>query len=198
MPRIVLLMSPHAGYDRGVIRGIARYAREHGPWAFLLSGEQLQIVDYAGGKTVGSMAVARLSGDVPRRTSVLDLERLNASGIIGRLYSRSITEAALASGLPIVAMDLAEEQAADANLVGRVSEIRPDSHKAGRMAAEHLLDRGFRQFAFCGFQGEIWSKLRREGFLDRLQEAGRRCGVFPSPEQKSRLPWQREQPHVTA
>ena len=39
-PRVVLLMSPGVGYDRGLLRGIARYARNHGPWVFFLAGDQ--------------------------------------------------------------------------------------------------------------------------------------------------------------
>jgi hypothetical protein len=32
--RVVLLMVPFAGYDRGLLRGIAQYAEMHGPWMF--------------------------------------------------------------------------------------------------------------------------------------------------------------------
>ena len=38
-PRVVLLMIPFAGYDRGLLEGIARYAHLHGPWTFCLSGD---------------------------------------------------------------------------------------------------------------------------------------------------------------
>ena len=39
-PRVVLLMSPGAGYDRGLFRGIARYARHYGSWVFSAYWEQ--------------------------------------------------------------------------------------------------------------------------------------------------------------
>ena len=42
--------------------------------------------------------------------------------------------------------------------------VRSDDTLIGRMAAEHLIDRGFRQFAFCGITGGTWSDLRRSGF----------------------------------
>lgn len=199
VPRIVLLMSPHAGYDRGLIRGIARYARLYGPWAFFLSGEQFQIVDYAGSHNAAYSSKERLDGNKPRRSSSsLNLKRLGAAGIIGRLHSRQITAAVVSSGLPSVAMDLTAEQQSDAELMSQVSEIRPDSHQAGRMAAKHFLERGFRQFAFCGFQGEIWSQFRKEGFLGQLKESGFDCNVFALAEKKARLPWHREQASVTA
>jgi LacI family transcriptional regulator len=49
------------------------------------------------------------------------------------------------------------------------------------MAAEHLLDRGFRRFAFCGFNGTEWSDLRRLGFESRVTEAGFPCQIFANP-----------------
>jgi LacI family transcriptional regulator len=198
VPRIVLIMSPQAGYDRGMIRGIARYARLNGPWAFLLTGEQFQIVDLDG-KHLDLEANSDASHEEKALAkTTVDFKRLGASGIIGRLYSPQITEAVLASKLPMVAMDLSREQISEPRIMSAVSEIRPDSQKAGRMAAEHLLDRGFQHFAFCGFQGEIWSQFRQEGFAARLKEAGFDCPRFPSAEQKSRVPWNREQPVITA
>jgi LacI family transcriptional regulator len=94
-------------------------------------------------------------------------------------------------------MDLTDEQLAKGNPLSRVSEIRPDSHAAGRLAAEHLIERGFREFAFCGYPGENWSRRREEGFCERLQESGFRSHVYP-PRRKVRMAWYREQPAVTA
>jgi LacI family transcriptional regulator len=190
-------MAPHAGYDRGVIRGIARYARLHGPWAFFQSGEQFQIVDYAGGVKRTSTA-NRPRSEKSRLTSPSNLKQLDADGIIGRLFSPQIIDAVLESGLPTVAMDLTEEQLTQSRLTSRISEIRPDSHKAGKMAAEHFLERGFQKFAFCGFQDEIWSRYRMEGFVGRLKEAGFDCHVFSPAEQMARVSWHREQRSATA
>ena len=79
-----------------------------------------------------------------------EMERLGVTGVIGRLLTPEIIEAIFALNLPTIGMDLSDEQLADSRFASRISEIRPDSHKAGRMAAEHLLERGFRRFAFCG------------------------------------------------
>ena len=51
------------------------------------------------------------------------------------------------------------------------------------MAADHLLERGFRRFSFCGYPGENWSRRREEGFVERLREAGFDCDSFESPKQ---------------
>ena len=51
----------------------------------------------------------------------------------------------------------------------------------GRLAAAHLLERGFRQLAFCGFERERWSKRRCDAFLSAASAAGVPCAVFQSP-----------------
>ncbi|MBN2217351.1 MAG: hypothetical protein JW719_08235 [Pirellulales bacterium] len=41
--RVVVFISSMQGYDRGILRGIARYSRLHGPWFFDVSGVQAEI-----------------------------------------------------------------------------------------------------------------------------------------------------------
>ncbi|MBN2294377.1 MAG: xylose operon transcription regulator XylR, partial [Pirellulales bacterium] len=41
--------------------------------------------------------------------------------------------------------------------------IWSDMRAIGRLGAEHFLERGFRQFGFCGFKDEKWSTERGEG-----------------------------------
>jgi LacI family transcriptional regulator len=59
--------------------------------------------------------------------------------------------------------------------------IHCDDLAIGRMAAEHLLERGLRQFGFCGFDGELWSTRRRDGFFAALAKAGVRSQTYESP-----------------
>lgn len=73
-----------------------------------------------------------------------------------------------------------------------------NSEHAGRVAAEHLIDRGFTRFAFCGYEGRLWSRRRLQGFSQRLEEAGRSCCVYEPPHRRRILPWDREQPSVSA
>jgi LacI family transcriptional regulator len=51
----------------------------------------------------------------------------------------------------------------------------------GRMAAEHLLERGFQNFGCCGFTEENWSARRRQGFVAEVDHAGCRYSVYESP-----------------
>ena len=61
------------------------------------------------------------------------------------------------------------------DLSGRRSPFGPprihcDDQAIGRLAAEHLLERGLRSFGFCGYAGEFWATRRRDGFVTALAE----------------------------
>jgi LacI family transcriptional regulator len=53
-----------------------------------------------------------------------------------------------------------------------------DNAAAGRMCFEHFKERGFRHFAFCGFNGADYSDERRDGFVASVGKLGMRCHVF--------------------
>ena len=59
--------------------------------------------------------------------------------------------------------------------------INSDDRAIGRIAAEHLLERGFRSFACCGFAGELWADRRREAFLEALAQGRPSPLVYESP-----------------
>src|SRR2546423_13037936 len=46
----------------------------------------------------------------------------------------------------------------------QVPLVHTNDHSVGRVGAEHLLERGFRNFGFCEYAAEFWSAHRREGF----------------------------------
>jgi LacI family transcriptional regulator len=62
----------------------------------------------------------------------------------------------------------------------------------GRMAAEHLLERGFENFACCGFFGEHWSERRRDGFTAEIGHHRFECSVYESPRAGLQV-WKRDQ-----
>jgi LacI family transcriptional regulator len=62
----------------------------------------------------------------------------------------------------------------------------------GRLAAEHLLERGFQCFACCGFSNEHWSQRRRSGFEAEVHHAGFACGAYESPRAGLKV-WKQDQ-----
>lgn len=169
IPKVALLVETSLGYGRAFLRGVVRYARLHGPWAFYITPGDLRQV-------------------LPK------MEEWGGTGIMARIETPQAARAILDSGLPVIALDLSHRQLAPDNPLSQLSEVCPDSHKAGRMAAEHLLERGFRHFAFVGAWGEPpWSTRREEGFVQRLGEASLPCHVFPLPSAPQNRRWGREQ-----
>lgn len=169
-PRIALLVETSRGYGRQLLRGIVRYARLHGPWGFYV--------------TPGDFHQA-----VPRMKS------WEGTGIIARVETGAIARAILATGLPTIAVGLPDEQLRPGSPLSRFSEVVSDSHGAGRMAAEHLMERGFRHYAYVGSRGKVWSGRRLEGFRSRLGETGFEPRVYvQSRPRRVAVDWEREQP----
>ncbi len=69
------------------------------------------------------------------------------------------------AGIPVIAQDFKERFTEIPNITGAY-------HETGRLAAEYFLKKGFKNFAFYGFNNIVWSRERAEGFEERIQEAG--------------------------
>jgi LacI family transcriptional regulator len=95
-------------------------------------------------------------------------------GIIARIERRDLGRAVLRTGLPAVDV---RGTLTDLNL----ALIDTDDRTVARLAAEHLLERGFRQFAFCGFVGANYSDKRGRWFTERVAEAGFSARVYQPP-----------------
>ncbi len=63
----------------------------------------------------------------------------------------------------------------------------------GRLAAEHLLERGFHRLAYYGARGPWYSEQRRAGFSQRANAAGVPCEIFEIVcPANVRSPWHRQ------
>jgi len=56
--------------------------------------------------------------------------------------------------------------------------LETDDVLIARMAAEHLMDRGFQHFAYSGDRRFNWSNWREEAFVGAVQRAGRECTIY--------------------
>lgn len=113
-----------------------------------------------------------------------DLAGWNGDGIIGLVVSAKDLAMARSFACPVVNISGA---LADAGL----PRVRPDYFAAGKLAAEHLLDRRFRCFAFDGIQGFYYSQQHKTGFLERLHALGLPVSIFETALSiRQRRPWQ--------
>ena len=69
-----------------------------------------------------------------------------------------------------------------------------ENEAIGTMAAEHLLERGFKNFAYCGVFEMASSLERCESFAKKIIEHGYQCHIFEEPKSKSKRSWEIEQP----
>lgn len=53
-----------------------------------------------------------------------------------------------------------------------------DNVAIARLAAEHFISRGFREFAYCGYNGINFSDVRRTAFVQAVNQSGHACHVF--------------------
>ena len=75
-----------------------------------------------------------------------------------------------------------------------VPTVRPDDREAGRLGAEHLLERGFKHLAYCGFPEYDFSEVRRQGFEATVRKAGLEPIVYQAdPAIRTEWTWDRQE-----
>lgn len=171
IPKVALLVETARGYGRELLRGVVHYARLHGPWSFYVTPGDFEQV-------------------LPK------MRQWGGTGIIARIVTPEVGQAILASRLPTIALDLAEEQLAAGHPLSKLSEVASDSRLASQMAAAHLLDRKFLHYAFVGNAGLVWSDRRERAFCEAIRSAGFAPHVYPSLRRRDRT-WGCEQRLLT-
>lgn len=99
------------------------------------------------------------------------LERWRGDGIIARIENDRIAAAVAACQLPIV------DVSATGALPG-VPWVETHDESIAQLAVDHFLERGFRNFAFCGDDQFAWSRYRREGMQRLLAHKGLSLHAF--------------------
>jgi len=114
------------------------------------------------------------------------LKHWSGDGIIARIETEAIASAVRRMRLPTVDVSAARK-------VRDIPWVETDDRELARLAAQHLMDRGFRTLAFCGEPHYNWSKWREQHFQLAAAEAGCQCLVFQgkSPHERG-YSWTRE------
>jgi LacI family transcriptional regulator len=167
-PHVALIVETSLHYGRQILSGITRYLRSHQTWHVFLEQRELW--------TAPPTWLRQWRGD----------------GVICRKTTPELARVLAKAGIPLVDLtDGVPPMGAGA------PRIEADHVAVARLAADHLMDRGFRNFAFCGFEEQAWARQRREGFVAALAERGFTCNVWESPwigpHARS---WEREQEQI--
>jgi LacI family transcriptional regulator len=103
------------------------------------------------------------------------LRQWDGDGVIARVENAQIARALRATGLPVI-----DVSAALPRLV--FPRVATDADGAAQLAATHLVERGLKRFAYCGYREAHWSRRRGAAFASAVRAAGGACAIFsPRP-----------------
>jgi len=120
--------------------------------------------------------------------SVLDLRGWKGDGIIAALNTPAEASCVKEFEVPVVNISGTLEHTP-------VPRVSLDNRLVGQLAAEHLIERGFREFAYYGLRNVAYSSARENTFEARLQQAGFRCTslLMPPTYRANALQWHDQQ-----
>ncbi len=165
MRKVILLIEASSSYARGLLQGILEYSRLNGPWTFYRE------------------PIAPFYRDQDRKFHFDRMKKWGADGIITRQPASLRDISAL--HLPTIATDDNQQDPAGPCIVSDYKAI-------GIMAAEHLLERGFKNFAYCGFNHMCWSLERGRSFHHHLRKRGFEVHFYEYLLSKTQQRWENE------
>ena len=137
IPRVAVEMDISRGFGKEFLLGVAKYSAIHGPWELL------------------TPPPFYLKSSRPKAASDW-LLNLNIDGVI--VGAASASREIAGADLPAVVESYLRDE-----WPGR-SYIGVDNVEIGKMGAEHFINRGFKQLAYCGFCDLLWEPTRFESF----------------------------------
>jgi len=164
MRHVALIYDAKLPYDLKVISGIALYVQE------------------------GADFITYIEEDALKNQRLPDLRSWRGDGIIADFDDPGVADAVLRSRLPAVGFG------------GGYGWYSPDSgipyffndqSMIGQLAADHLLERGFRNFGYCGYVRDpknLWNGERQQSFAARVASRGFHCSVY-RPLHKTARDW---------
>lgn len=93
------------------------------------------------------------------------LVRWDGDGVIARIENAEIARVLSKLRVPIVDVSAARP-------LPKLPCFEIDEEGVGRLAARHFMERGFKNFAYCGNPRFVWSDLRGQHFMRFVSEAG--------------------------
>jgi LacI family transcriptional regulator len=168
IPKVALLVETSRSFGRDLLCGISRYAQLHGPWNFHIK-----------------------AGDFEQ--ALPKMRQWGGTGIIARIPNERVAKAILEANLPTIALGLSDEQMLPGSPLAEFSELSSDAVEVATMAANHLMERRFRHFAYVGVEDRAWSKRREREFTLQIRKAGFEPHIYEQPSKPGDRVWEKEQ-----
>lgn len=150
---VAIIIEPARPYDRRIIRGVAAYVEEHRKeWSLYVEEDP----------------IARLP----------DLEAWGGDGILANFDDHRIADAVLRMGVPIVGVGGGYGYYP---LKSKIPYVKTNNQEIAALAARHLLDLGFRRFAFCSEPANKvngWARERAKAFRETIEQEGFACDTY--------------------
>jgi LacI family transcriptional regulator len=175
MPHVVLWLPTRIKACREILRGVLQFVHFHGPWA-------VRLIDERGGKQKPFDPVA-----------------WGCTGMIIDMRDHARAERLLAARAPTILTHVPDALQTARHPASRMSRLLCDNAPIAINAAEYLMRRRYRHFAFVGEVHNVsWSEIRRETFCRRLAKEGFACPVYPRLSEAERENFPKEQARLCA
>jgi LacI family transcriptional regulator len=162
MRRVALIYDATMAYDLRVIGGVAAYLQEGTKWNVYIEENAL------------------------KDQRLPDLGAWEGDGIIANLDHPNVAMAVVKSKLPTVGFGSGYGWYAPES---HIPYFFTNNQAIARLAADHLLERGLRNFAYCGYPRTLingWSEEREREFAERVRVGGFPCQIYRGRHRNSR------------
>ncbi len=112
-----------------------------------------------------------------------------ADGIIAKIPNTLRARKKMPQTVPTILIGYRE-------MIPGMPQIFGDSEEIGKVAADYFLNKGFRNFGFCGFDEFDWSRERGQSFKLFLHNKGFRTHLYKNLKGTIRKSWQLEQEDI--
>jgi len=148
LQNVALIIDTLGSYGRGLLSGVASFVQTHIGWRVI----------YEERKSMDRLPRWMVPG--------------SCDGVLARLRDAAQLNSVARLGVPVVSLGEVDKRPPG------VPEILSDHRKIDVLAAEHLIERHLKHFAFFGSAGAIFSNLRLSGFREYMHSRNYFVHVF--------------------
>jgi LacI family transcriptional regulator len=168
---VALIVDAARPYDRKIIGGVAQHVKEQGNWSLYVEEDPLQ--------------------------KLPDLRSWRGNGIIANFDDRRVAVAVRGLKVPVVGVGGGSGWYDPAS---QIPYFASDDQSIARLAAQHLIERGFHRLAFYGYPRTRiirWSEVRAQAFARHAEQSGLPCSIYTGRQGTARK-WTELQRGLTA